>query len=52
MNIDENAAQVDLSAYADWTMVASVSANGEAVSMKDTTLNLPAYGLAILRPNT
>ena len=52
MNIDEAAAQVDLSAYADWSMVASVSANGEKISQKGATLNLPAYGLAILRPNS
>ena len=52
MNIDEAAATVDLSAYADWSMVASVSANGEKISQKGATLNLPAYGLAILRPNS
>jgi len=52
MNIDEKAAEVDLSAYADWTLAASVSANGEKISMKGTALNLPAYGLAVLRPNS
>jgi hypothetical protein len=52
MNIDENAAEVDLSAYADWSMVASVSANGEKISAKGATLKLPAYGLAVLRPNS
>ena len=52
MNIDEAAAEVDLSAYADWSMVASVSANGEKITQKGATLNLPAYGLAVLRPNS
>ena len=50
MNINTEAAQVDLSAYADWTMVVSVSADGNEITMEGTTLNLPAYGLAILVP--
>ena len=51
MNIQDAAAQVDLSAYADWKLAASLSADGNAVSMKDSTLDLPAYGVAILLPN-
>lgn len=51
MNIDENAAKVDLSGYADWKLVASLSANGEAITMNGTELSLPAYGVAVLLPN-
>ena len=51
INDDEAGATVDLSAYADWKMVAGLSANGEPVSMDGTTLNMPAYGIAILIPN-
>ena len=50
MNINPEAGQVDLSAYADWNMVVSVSADGNEITMDGTTLNLPAYGLAILVP--
>jgi glycosidase len=50
MNIDENAAKVDLSGYADWKLVASLSANGEAVTVSGSELNLPAYGVAVLLP--
>lgn len=50
MNINPEAGQVDLSAYADWTMVVSVSADGNEFTMDGATLNLPAYGLAILVP--
>ncbi len=50
MNIDKAGAQVDLSAYADWTMVASLSADGNPVSMNGVTLDLPAYGIAVLIP--
>ena len=50
MNINTEAAQVDLSAYADWTMVASLSADGGEITMDATTLSLPAYGTAILVP--
>ena len=50
MNIDENAAKVDLSGYADWKLVASLSANGEAVAVSGSELNLPGYGVAVLLP--
>lgn len=50
MNIDGEAAQVDLSDYADWTMAASLSADGNSVTMDGETLNLPAYGIAVLIP--
>lgn len=53
LNIDpnEDGTKVDLSAYADWNMVATLSANGEPVVLDGTTLNMPAYGIAILVPN-
>ena len=50
MNIDANAAQVDLSAYADWTLAASLSADGKAVTLEGTTLQLPAFGTAVMVP--
>jgi len=51
MNIDTASATVDLSGYADWKLVASLSANGEAVCMNGNELQLPAYGVAVLLPN-
>lgn len=53
MNIDDDeaGATVDLSAYADWKVVATLSANGKAVEQSGTTLNMPAYGIAVLVPN-
>ncbi len=51
MNINPEASTADLSAYADWTLAATLSANGEAIKLKDTTLNLPAYGIAVLVPS-
>ena len=51
MNINSAAAQVDLSAYADWTLAASLSADGNAVALNGTTLDLPAFGIAVLIPN-
>ena len=50
MNINTEAAQVDLSSYADWTLAAFLSADGNAVSMHDTILDLPAFGVAVLLP--
>ena len=53
MNIDDEPAgtTVDLSAYADWKLVASLSATGEPVEMDGTNLKMPAYGIAVLVPN-
>jgi len=48
MNIDAAAAEVDLSAYADWTMAASLSADGNAVTLEGNALTLPAFGAAVL----
>ena len=50
MNISPDAAQVDLSAYAGWTLAASLSANGAPIAMNGATLDLPAYGTAVLLP--
>ena len=52
MNIDKDATWVDLSAYADWTLTVSLSADGNAITLNGTTLSLPAYGVAVLLPNT
>jgi len=50
MNIAPDAAQVDLSAYADWTLAAVLSADGNPIAMDGTTLNIAAYGVAVLIP--
>ncbi|MBQ7872051.1 MAG: DUF3459 domain-containing protein [Oscillospiraceae bacterium] len=50
MNIAPDAAQVDLSAYADWTLAASLSADGNPITLEGTSLELPAWGVAILLP--
>ena len=50
MNIDSNEATVDLSAYSDWNLAATLSANGEKIKLKGSTLNLPPWGVAILIP--
>lgn len=51
MNIDTKEASVDLSAYEDWNLVASLSADGNHIYMDGTNLQMPAYGIAILVPN-
>ena len=50
MNINTEAAQVDLSAYEGWTLAASLSADGGEITLDAGTLNLPAFGTAILVP--
>ena len=50
MNINPEAATVDLSAYADWTLAATLSADGNPITQDGTMLNLPAYGIAVLLP--
>ena len=50
MNISPEAGQADLSAYADWTLAATLSADGNPIVLDGTTLNLPAYGIAVLVP--
>ena len=51
MNISPNAAQVDLSAYADWTLAATLSADGNPIVLEGTDLDIAAYGIAVLIPN-
>ena len=51
MNIDTVAAAVDLSAYADWTVAATLSADGSEIVQSGTSLELPAFGTAVLIPN-
>ena len=51
MNIDTEAAEVDLSGYADWTLAASLSVDDSEVTMDGTALELPAYAVAVLIPN-
>ena len=50
MNINPEAATADLSAYADWTLAATLSADGNPITLEGTTLNLSAYGIAVLLP--
>ena len=50
MNISPEAAQADLSAYGDWTLAATLSADGSPIAMEGSTLSLPAYGTAVLIP--
>ena len=51
MNIAPDAAQADLSAYADWNLAAALSADGNEITLNGTTLELPAFGVAVLLPN-
>ena len=50
MNIQDAPAQVDLTAYSDWTLAASLEVSEETVTLDGATLNLPAYGIAVLIP--
>ena len=49
-NINTEPAQVDLAAYADWTLAASLSADGGAITLDGSTLELPPFGAAVLTP--
>ena len=51
MNINTEPAQVDLSAYADWNLTATLSIDGNPTELDGTTLNMAACGIAILLPN-
>ena len=51
MNISTKEAQVDLSAYADWNLVASLSVDDSTTVLDGTTLNMAPCGIAILLPN-
>lgn len=50
MNVDENSAQVDLTDYAQWHLAASLSADGQPITLEDAALTLPPYGVAVLLP--
>ena len=50
MNINGEEAKVDLSGYGDWLLAASLSAEGSSITLDETTLNLPAWGVVILTP--
>ncbi len=50
MNINSEAASVDLSGYADWTLAAKLSADGGDIAMDGSSLNLPPWGTAVLIP--
>lgn len=49
MNVDSNPASVDLTGYEDWTLAASLPADGNEITA-DTALHLPAWGVAVLLP--
>ena len=51
MNIAPDAAQADLSAYGDWTLAATLSADGGEIVLNGSTLELPPFGTAVLIPN-
>ena len=50
MNIAPDASQADLSAYSDWSVAATLSADGSEIVVNGTTLELPAFGVAVLIP--
>lgn len=50
MNVSGEKTQVDLSGYENWTLAASVSADGGAITMKGSKLDLSAWGVAVLLP--
>ena len=50
MNIQDAAASVDLSDYADFRLAATLSADGGEIAMDGTTLNISVYGVAVLVP--
>jgi len=52
MNISPEAGSADLSGYADWTLAATLSADGGEITLEGATLNLPPYGVAVLLPNS
>ena len=50
MPFQPEAAAVDLSAYENWVLTASLSADGKKITLKGSELKLPAYGIAVLMP--
>jgi glycosidase len=51
MNISTQAAQVDLSAYADWGLAATLSVDDTVTELDGNSLNMAPCGIAILLPN-
>lgn len=49
-NFDTEIAQLDVSGYAGWQLAAGLSVAEEEPALKDGTLTLPAYGVAVLLP--
>ena len=52
MNISPDAGVSDLTGYEDWTVAATLSADGSEISREGNLLNLPPYAVAVLLPNT
>ena len=52
MNIAPDAAQADLSAYSDWKIAASLSADGGEIALNGSMLELPPFATAVLIPNS
>ena len=50
MNINDEPGTCDLSEYTDWKVAATLSANGEPIALDGTTLNMAAFGIAVLIP--
>lgn len=50
MNIDKETGYADLTDYDNWIVAATLSANGEPIVSTGNTLELPAYGVAVLIP--
>ena len=50
MNISPEAGQADLTGYEGWTVAATLSANGEPITLDGSILSLSAYGTAVLIP--
>ncbi len=51
-NISTETAEVDLSAYSQWELVASLASAAEEILANGTTLHIPSFGIAVLLPST
>lgn len=50
MNISSEEAQVDLTGYEEWSLAAQLCTDTQKCSIQGTTLQLPAYAVAVLIP--
>ena len=50
MNISSEASRTDLSGYEGWNLVASLSADGNPITLDNGSLTLPPFGTAVLVP--